>query len=106
MGITSDREDPGLQKVDPATGLQENYLVLSEAERLKGFERPYRESYKHQKCNHVTSMNRAIAETYARDPHFYGATYCGNCREHFPVGEEGEFVWIEADGSEGPKVGT
>lgn len=44
-------------------------------------------------CGSVTTMGQALAETYARDPKFYGATFCSYCREHYPVGENGEFVW-------------
>ncbi len=44
-------------------------------------------------CGSTTTMGTALAETYARDPKFYGATYCARCGGHFPVGEEGEFVW-------------
>lgn len=44
-------------------------------------------------CGTLTTMGRALAETYARDPHFYGATYCVGCRKHRPVGRDGEFVW-------------
>ena len=44
-------------------------------------------------CGSTTTMNSAIAETYARDPGFYGGTYCAHCAEHFPVGAQGEFVW-------------
>jgi hypothetical protein len=47
-------------------------------------------------------MSRDIAESYARDPGFYGATYCCECRMHRPVGATGEFVW-DADGT---KVGS
>ncbi len=43
-----------------------------------------------QACGTVTTMARALAETYARDPHFYGATYCCTCQMHRPVAE---FVW-------------
>lgn len=58
-------------------------------------------------CGTVTSMNRAIAESYARSPGMYGATYCVTCRRHLPVGKDGEFTWVEADGSEaGNRVGT
>jgi hypothetical protein len=38
---------------------------------------------------------RALSETYARDPKFYGATYCCACRMHKPVAE---FTWT-ADGA-------
>lgn len=66
------------------------YLVLSEEERAQGFVRPVRETYVHTTCGVETRMNRAIAETYARNPAFYGATYCVHCRTHLPVAE---FVW-------------
>jgi hypothetical protein len=46
-------------------------------------------------CGNVTTMGRALSETYARDPTFYGGTYCCTCRMHRPVGE---FVWT-ADGT-------
>ncbi len=45
-------------------------------------------------CKTVTTMSQAIAETYARSPRFYGATYCCTCRQHLPVGE---FVWDGTD---------
>lgn len=45
-------------------------------------------------CGSVTTMGKALSETYARDPKFYGATFCCNCNKHLPVGE---FVWT-ADG--------
>lgn len=43
-------------------------------------------------CGTVTSMNKVIAETYARDPHFYGSTYCVGCGMHKPVSE---FTWVD-----------
>lgn len=85
-----------------ANGQHGSYWVLSEAERAKGFVRPVRSSYVHLKCGTVTHMGRALAETYAREPGFYGATFCCACRNHFPVGEHGEFTW---DGTT-EKVGT
>lgn len=45
-------------------------------------------------CGTITTMGAKIAETYARDPKFYGSTFCCACKTHFPVGE---FVW---DGDE------
>ena len=53
-------------------------------------------------CGAATTMGLAIAETYARDPHFYGGTFCARCGSHFPVGEQGEFVWEGTD----ERVGT
>ncbi len=87
-------------------GQQKGYVVLSEAERAKGFVRPYRDAYRHLKCQAITTMSRSIAETYARDPFFYSGTFCSTCLAHFDIGEDGEFTWYEMDGTEGPKVGT
>ncbi len=81
--------------------MHKDYWVLSDQERAKGFVRPVRNEYKHLTCGIVTRMGQAIAETYARDPHFYGATYCVDCRTHFPVGEDGQFIWLD-----GTKVGS
>lgn len=41
-------------------------------------------------CGEITTMGQALAETYARQPDFYGATYCATCQKHRPVSE---FVW-------------
>lgn len=53
-------------------------------------------------CGAVTSMGRALAETYARQPSFYGATFCVGCGTHLPVGKDGEFIWID----DGTRVGS
>ena len=87
-------------------GQQHDYVVLSAQERSKGFVRPYRDAYRHLTCGKITTMGRPIAETYARDPYFYSGTFCAKCGGHFPIGENGEFVWYEMDGTNGPKVGT
>ena len=92
MGLTTDRTDPCLQ-VTKDDGQQACYLILSDEERAKGYIRPIRKSYYHIKCWAVTKMGQDIAESYARSLSFYGATYCSNCKDHFPVGEDGEFVW-------------
>lgn len=132
--------------INPNTGQHESYWVLSEEERLKGFVRPVRLSYKHvgyspkhplrdltdderqryapfgyvkfemypdsescvtgrfwtqaeldrtAGCGVVTRMGVAIAETYARDPHYYGSTFCCGCGTHRPVSE---FVWDDGSG--------
>lgn len=73
-----------------SNGQQKGYIVLSEAERTKGFVRPLRDIYTHKICNTDTTMSLAIAETYARDPYFYSGTFCVSCRAHFPLDE---FVW-------------
>lgn len=81
------------REIDPATGMQKAYVVLSDEERAKGFVRPVRRTYTHLTCSSETTMGQSLAETYARDPSFYSGTFCVGCRNHFPVGPEGEFVW-------------
>ena len=93
---------PDHREIDPKTGMQKGYVVLSEEERAKGFVRPVRRSYRHLKCSVVTTMGQSLAETYARDPAFYSGTFCAGCGTHFPVGEAGEFVWNGTD----EKVGS
>jgi hypothetical protein len=84
--------------IDPTTGLQRDYVVLSDEERAKGFERPYRETYVHTVCGVETRMHQKIAETYARQHDFYSGTFCVACRAHFPLTE---FVW-----KDGTQVGS
>jgi hypothetical protein len=93
---------PDHREIDPRTGMQKGYVVLSEEERAKGFVEPVRKSYKHLVCGTTTTMGLALAETSARDPSFYSGTYCAGCGTHFPVGEDGDFVWAGTD----QKVGT
>ena len=163
MSLTTDKNDPGINKPKGEGRQNESYIILSKEEREKGFIRPVRNSYKHlgrfyeyweemtmldevreesgkkyvakvpvvkrggdkglgvitgsslltQKevdnikatkgyrsmCGATTIMAKDIAETYARDPHFYGSTWCMSCRDHINVGE---FVW---DGTD-EKVGS
>jgi hypothetical protein len=105
MGLTSDRDDPDLQKVRP-DGMQEKYLVLSPDEIDKGFVEPLRESYYHERCGTTTTMVYEIAATCARNPEFYGATWCSRCGDHYPVGVHGQFVWMERGKITDQKVGT
>jgi hypothetical protein len=96
-GLTDDRNDPALRETGER-GMQKKYLVLSDAERARGFVRPLRRSYVHARagsaipCGAVTTMGMALCETYARDPKFYGGTYCARCHAHFPVDQ---FDWAE-----------
>lgn len=45
-------------------------------------------------CGAATIIAPEIAETFARNPHFYGSTYCTFCMKHLPVDE---FVWAGTD---------
>lgn len=121
MSYTTDKNDPDLGKGVDSNRVEQNkkYLILSEEERAKGFVRPVRNSYVHvgidgheidpndaskhgrtgNACGALTKMGLPLAETYARDPKFYGATYCIGCEKHLPVEE---FIW---DGTN-EKVGS
>lgn len=82
-------------------GQQKGYVVLSDAERARGFVQPVRRTYVHKKCGVATTMGLSLAETYARDPKFYSGTYCCGCGTHFSFGTpDGEFHW-----DDGSKVG-
>ena len=96
-----DTPAPDMEPIGPGSKQHKNYWVLSRHERQQGFVRPVRRSYVHTKCGTSTTMGQAIAETYARLPQYYGSTFCVHCNDHFPVGEDGEFVW-----DDGSKVGT
>jgi len=50
-------------------------------------------------CGAETKMALELSETYARQPDFYGATFCVGCGKHLPVDE---FIWIE----DGERVGS
>jgi hypothetical protein len=104
MSLTTDKNDPNLGYGSDNKPKEQNkaYLVLSDEERAKGFVRPVRDKYIHLSCGGETVMSSIIAETYAMDPKFYGATYCVHCAMHRPVGEDGEFVWSNTN----EKVGT
>ena len=56
----------------------------------KGLGRYWTKEQLESGCNTVTTMGLALAETYARDPEFYGATFCCHCQKHLPLEE---FVW-------------
>ncbi len=75
-------------------GQQKGYVVLSPEERAKGFVKPVRRSYTHDKCGCLTTMGHALAETYARDPNFYSGTFCCECATHFPLDQ---FHWEDGE---------
>lgn len=115
-GFTTNTEDKDLgHGVDIKPGEQQKkYLVLPKEERAKGFVRPYRSSYIHvgigghevdpndiskhgrtgKGCGALTHINIEIAESFARDPKFYGATYCIACKMHLLCSE---FVWEDGE---------
>lgn len=101
--MTIDPRDPKLREIHAEgalKGQQKDYLTLSDEEIRKGFVRPVRCSYRHLACGVVTTMGSKIAETYARNPKFYGGTFCIGCKNHFALRDmDGipNFLW-EPDG--------
>jgi hypothetical protein len=47
-------------------------------------------------CGCVTTMGRALAETWARDIHYYGRAFWVGCGQHLRVEE---FVWVDDPGT-------
>jgi hypothetical protein len=96
MSLTTDPKHPDLGRGSDEKPVEQNkvYLVLSADDLAKGFVKPFRSSYKHLTCSTTTKMAHEIAATYARDPWFYGSTYCVHCCMHRPLSE---FIW-EPDG--------
>lgn len=109
MGLTTDPNEPCLKDIKP-DGQQCCYLVLSEEERAKGFVRPIRHKYRHLKCGTVTTMGSELSETYARDPKFYGGTFCCHCGAHFRLrqhdAEKKEWFWAFEWEPDGDPVGS
>lgn len=94
--LTEDPNDPELTHgVDSEpTPQASTYLFLGKPDTE--FVRPVRQSYVHTRgCGAETRMSLPIAETYARNPGFYGATYCVGCSRHAAVAE---FDWVPAWG--------
>lgn len=87
-------EDCSHTEINPSTGMQRDYVVLSPEERAKGFVKPVRRTYVHNKCGAATTMGQALAETYARDPNFYSGTFCAGCHTHFPLPQ---FTWDDGE---------
>jgi hypothetical protein len=75
-GTTDDPLDPRLHMARE-DGQNKKYLVLSEEERSKGYVRPFRDKYIHEKCGVETSH-----------------TFCVRCGTHYPVAE---FKWSKDD---------
>lgn len=87
-------EDRSHTEINPRTGQQKGYVVLTPEERAKGFVKPVRRSYTHKVCGTLTTMGHALAETYARDPNFYSGTFCCGCGSHFSLDQ---FDWEDGE---------
>jgi len=96
MSLTTDPKHPGLGRgVDEAPRPQQDvYPVLSAEEIAKGYLKPFRTGYRHETCGALTTMGHQLSATYARDPFFYGATYCTGCSMHRPLSE---FRWTDGE---------
>lgn len=71
--------DYGEKKPD---GQYENYPTIDEGP----FVQKPRRTYVHvDGCGVVTKMSLELAESVARDPTYYSATFCVGCGTHVPV---------------------
>jgi len=100
MTITRDPNNPRLDQyrrkghdTEPVEQ-QVVYLALSEEELAKGYLLPVRRKYLHKTCGGATIMPLALAQTHARDPWFYGGTYCCHCAMHCPLEK---FRWDDGE---------
>jgi hypothetical protein len=87
-------EDGSHRTIDPKTGMQRDYVVLSAEERAKGFVKPVRYVYTHNACGYTTKVSTDLAETCARNPSFYSGTFCVHCKAHFPLAQ---FTWSDGE---------
>lgn len=67
--------------------------VLNADDLRQGFVRPLRLAYVHTRCQQTTRINKTLARVWARNPTHYHEAFCAHCRQTFPVGRSGEFVW-------------
>jgi hypothetical protein len=65
--------------------------------------RPIRYAYYHERCQSITEMPAPAAETFARNPSFYGAVDCKKCFGSFDVDE---FLWVQDGKVIDEKVGS
>jgi hypothetical protein len=89
--------------------------ALTEDEKKAGLIRPLRRKYIHFHCGKVSTlqppkpgMTLDTAETFAKDPAFFGSMLCQNCGMHFRCVESGErrFGWCDDFGQpDGSLVG-
>ncbi len=85
---------PDHREIDPRTGQQRGYVVLSEAERAKGFVRPVRRSYVHGGIRPRFPLRDLTAEEASAWAHAKYVMF-----EEYPESERpalGRF-WTEAD---------
>lgn len=64
-------------------GQFENHPKIEEGE----FEQEPRDTYIHEECGGSTTMKGELPESVARDPSYYGKTFCKTCEEYVPVEE-------------------
>lgn len=68
-------------------GQYENYPTTEEGEPVQPVRRKYVHDDDENGCGTVTRMSTSIARSVARDPEYYGKTFCADCGEHVPVSE-------------------
>jgi len=85
--------DDSHKQIDPTTGQQKGYVVLTAEERAKGFVKPVRGIVYPQGLRLPDEYGTALAETYARNPWFLQRHVCCACGAHFDLNQ---FHWKTA----------
>jgi hypothetical protein len=53
--------------------------------------------YTHIACGYTSSLRTGTARLMASSPNLYNCLRCHNCKDHFPVGRYGDFIWEGTD---------
>ena len=85
---------PDHREIDPRTGQQKAYVVLSEDERAKGFARPVRRSYRHVGPPAPSGLRDLTADEHERYDQFGYAKFEEYGPDRSPI--TGKF-WTQAD---------
>ena len=85
---------PDHREIDPRTGMQKAYIVLSEDERAKGFVRPVRRSYRHVGPPAPSGLRDLTADEHERYDQFGYAKFEEYGPDRSPI--TGKF-WTQAD---------
>lgn len=72
-------------------GQYENYPTVDEGEFVQEVRYTYVHDVNAGGCGEITTMSDELAESVARDPTYYGRTFCCGCNDHVPVDE---VVWM------------
>lgn len=85
---------------------------LTAYEKARAYARPHWHSYQHAACGEVTHLRYddevvGLAQNPRRPARARKGLWCASCKAMFPVGNNGEFYWVNTAGTVTQvKVGT